>query len=55
VAVYMLVAATILLVGIDEARWPGVLVSISAYSVGRLAQSAWLWFRAREAVASLDD
>jgi hypothetical protein len=54
VAIYMAVAAAVLLYGIREASWPGVLVSISAYSIGRIVQSGWLWLRSREAVAELD-
>lgn len=54
VALYMLVAGIILIYGIKTAQWPGVLVSVSAYSIGRLVQSSWLWFRSREAVARLD-
>ena len=53
VVIYIIVAAAVLAVGIQSLAWPGIYVGVTAYSIGRVIQAGWLWWRSREAVAAL--
>lgn len=53
VVVYVIVAAAVLAYGIVTEHYPGIYVAISAYSLGRIFQSIWLWWRSRGEVAKV--
>ncbi len=47
VVVYVIVAGSVLAFGIGTQRFTGIYVAVAAYSLGRIVQSAWLWWRSR--------
>ncbi len=54
VAVYLLVSVIVLVGGMVWGRIAGLYVGLAALSVGRLAQAAWLWYRSRPAVETVE-
>ncbi len=54
VVVFVLVAGAVLGTGIWLGRWPGIHVALLGFSLGRAAQTGWLWARSRPVVAALD-
>jgi hypothetical protein len=50
VVVYVLVTSVGLWAGVAWGQVPGVFVGWVAFSLGAVAQTAWLWARARQAV-----
>jgi hypothetical protein len=51
VLAFLLAAGAVLAFGVITARFAGVHVAILAYSVGRVVQTMWLWWRSRAEVA----
>jgi hypothetical protein len=47
VLIFLLVCASVLLLGVHEGRTPGLLVALLGFSAGRLAETAWMWWRSR--------
>ena len=55
VVIFLVVAGAVLSVGITTGQVAGVYVASAAFSLGRMAQAVWLWWRSREAVRNLLD
>jgi hypothetical protein len=51
VIVFLLAAGALLVLGVITQRFAGVHVAVAAYSIGRVAQTMWLWWRSRAEVA----
>lgn len=51
VVLFMLVAIAVLWAGVAWGQAAGVFVGWTAFSMGTVAQAAWLWIRARQAVS----
>ena len=54
VLTYILASGALLLFGVLWDRVPGLYVAMAALSLGRLAQTVWLWYRSRPAVEGVD-
>jgi hypothetical protein len=48
VAAFMVTATAVLVYGVSSQAHPGLVVGVAAYSLGRLVQVSWLWFRSRQ-------
>jgi len=55
VGIYLLASAAILGAGVIWQGVPGLYVGAVAFSVGRAAQTAWLWKRSRPAMRSVEE
>ncbi len=55
VAVFFVIASTVLWAGVTYAFTSGLVVTISAFALGYIGQTLWLWLRARRHVAALPD
>jgi hypothetical protein len=53
VAVYLLVTALVLSVGVSRGQITGLYVGLAALTISTAAQTAWLWLRARPALQLL--
>lgn len=47
VAVFLVVCTGVMLAGVDVGGWPGLWVAIAGFSVGRVAETGWVWWRSR--------
>ncbi len=47
VAIFLLSAAAVLLLGALLGKWPGLYVGLVAFTVGMALQTAWLWYKVR--------
>lgn len=54
VAIFLFSAGIVMLGGIAWGRIPGLYVGLSAFSVGMLIQTFWLWLRSRSVIRSLN-
>lgn len=50
VSVFLLAGGVVVAVGVATQQWAGVHVVIAAYSIGRVVQTLWLWWRSRAPV-----
>src|SRR5690606_1439651 len=50
VAIYALIASTLLLVAVEAQALPGIRAALLAFTAAGLCQTAWLWRRARSAL-----
>ncbi len=48
VVVFALTCAGIMMLGVQRGTWPGLTVVVVAYSIGRILQTGWLAWRARD-------
>lgn len=53
VVAFLIVALGVFAVGIVTQRWIAAYVAIVAYSLGRIVQTLWLWWRSRDEVRAL--
>jgi hypothetical protein len=53
VGVFLVSAGLVIWMGVVTQEFAGIHVAIAAYSVGRVCQTVWLWWRSREQVAAL--
>jgi hypothetical protein len=54
VGLFLVVAFSLLWIGIRQANFPGVYVAIVAFVIGLIAQNIWMWIRSRPHVAAMD-
>jgi hypothetical protein len=54
VVVFFIVCSAVLVIGIRADSHSGLVVAIMAYSLGRLAETSWMWLRSRSAERRLD-
>lgn len=54
VALYLAIAATVLGAGVAAPRWPGLEVTVVAFTVAGLGQALWLAIRARASLRALE-
>jgi hypothetical protein len=55
VVIYLVVSIALLAGGVWWGQIPGLFVGLGAISIGRLAQTIWLWHRSRPAIASVQE
>jgi hypothetical protein len=55
VVVYLLTSVAVLWGGVLWNRMAGLYVGLAAVSLGRLAQTVWLWYRSRPAIESVEE
>lgn len=53
VAVFLVVSGVLLFAGVQVRVLPGLVVALSAFITGTVAQIAWLWWRSRPVIAGL--
>jgi hypothetical protein len=54
VVVYLLISGVVLVGGVLWGRVAGLYVGLAAVSLGRIVQTAWLWYRSRSAMACVE-
>ena len=54
VAIYLLISGVVLFGGVVWGRVAGLYVGLAAVSLGRIVQTAWLWYRSRSATESME-
>jgi hypothetical protein len=54
VVVYLLISGVVLFGGVLWGRAAGLYVGLAAVSLGRIVQTAWLWYRSRSAMECVE-
>jgi hypothetical protein len=55
VVVFLIVTGSILIFGVLWNQVPGIYIGMLAFTIGSLAQNAWLWFRSRPALKKIEE